>query len=231
MNRYIEKQASVSAVQFWNTESCMDELKELGVNPINIRIQDGTPRLIITSTLIGEMEASEGDYIAALEDADGMMIVAPKQLFEKKYRVFEASKSCDENTTESKTPAIDYPGNRLLNAFPRPDALNEIYATGDVDHRGVPVNYSIWRGNHSIMGMTGILFQNGIPGDFHDPEVQEGVEDTDLLEMVHDRLIHLQKYIQNGDSIRNAIIDIDAAIRCIRSYQAFCRDIGDTSGC
>ena len=231
MNKYIETVASVTAVQFWNTESCMSELKELGVEPINIRIQDGTPRLIIQNVLIGEMEAAEGDYIVTPEDANGLMIAAPKQLFEGKYRVFEVDDKCEERSTEPKSPEINYPRNRLLNAFPRPDALNEIYSTGEVDHRGVSVNYSIWRGNHSIMGLTGILFQNGIPGDFHDPELQEGVEDTDLLEMVHDRLVQLQDYVENGEWIVQAILSIEVAIKNILAYQAFCRDIGDNSGC
>lgn len=228
MNKYIEAIASVTAVQFWNTESCMIELKELGVNPINIRIQDGTPRLIITSTLIGEMEASEGDYIAALEDADGMMIVAPKQLFEEKYRVFEASKSCDENTTESKTPAIDYPGNRRLYAFTRNNDLNEIYSTEDVDQRGIPVNYSIWRGNHSIMGMTGILFQKGLPGD---PDEQEGVEDVDLLEMVYDRVTIWADYLEGSDNclLDTALLNIENAIRNLYEYKRISSESSDGS--
>lgn len=229
MNRYIESKASVTAVQFWNTESCMEELKQLGVEPINIRIKDGTPRLILNSILFGEMESKEGDYVVKTDgDAGGITLAASKFDFEKKYRVYEASEEAD---SEPEAPLSNYPSNRILNAFPRPDALNEIYSTGEVDHRGVPVNYSIWRGNHSIMGLTGILFQNGIPGDFHDPELQEGVEDTDLLEMVHDRLVQLQDYVENGEWIVQAILSIEVAIKNILAYQAFCRDIGDNSGC
>ena len=170
-------------------------------------------------TLEGMMIASPGDYI--MKGIKGELYSCKPDIYAMTY----------ESAEEPETPAIDYPGNRLLNAFPRRNALNEIYSTGEVDHRGVPVNYSIWRGNHSIMGLTGILFQSGIPGDFHDPEVQEGVEDTDLLEMVHDRLIHMDEYVVNGEWIVQASMGVELAIKKLLEYKSFCRDIGDTSGC
>ena len=107
MNRYIESHASVTAVQFWNTESCMEELKQLGLNPITIQILDGSPRLIVKNDLIGKMQAEEGDYIVKIDDdAGGMIVVLPKDLFEQKYRVYDASEECD---TASEPPSLNDP--------------------------------------------------------------------------------------------------------------------------
>ena len=167
-------------------------------------------------TLEGMMIASPGDYI--MKGIKGELYSCKPDIYAITY----------ESAEESETPEINYPRNRLLNAFPRPDALNEIYSTGEVDYRGVPVNYSIWRGNHSIMGMTGILFEKGF---IEEGDYQEGVVDTDLLEMVHDRLVQLQDYVGNGEWIVQAIISIEVAIKNLLAYQDFCRDIGDTSGC
>jgi len=221
MNRYIEAKPAVTAVQFWNNEKCMLELKELGISKIELSIVDGVTRIVIPNALIGRMEAQEGDYIILVADADGMIVVAPKARFEEKYRIYEASEESDESKSNTVKPTFESTENRLLNAFPRPDALNEIYSTGDVDHRGVPVNYSIQRGDHSIMGMTGILFEKGF---IEEDDYQEGVEDTDLLEMVHDRLLSLNGYIVDGSEIGEAILAVADAIRCLLRYRDRCRE-------
>lgn len=227
MNRYIEAEPSVSAVQFWNNEKCMAELKELGINEVDLRFADGATKMVVTNPLMGETEANEGDYIVTV---DGIIFfVFPQADFEAKYRPYETDEdSTDSNRADAnEPPAPDYPDNRLLNAFARPDALNEIYATGDVDHRGVPVNYSIWRGNHSIMGMTGILFQKGFvaEGDY-----QEGVEDIDLLEMVHDRLSILADYLEGTDDcmIDTAMLNIELAIGNLVTYANRCREAAES---
>lgn len=174
-------------------------------------------------TLEGAMMASIGDYI--IKGVNGECYPCKPDIFEKTYE--DASLCVESNNESDATPYIDH-GNRLLTAFPRDGALNEIYSTGEVDHRGVPVNYSIWRGNHSIMGMTGILFEKGF---IEEADYQEGVEDIDLLEMVHDRLKQLQDYVENGEWIVQAIIYVEAAIDSLIAYQTFCRDVGDSSVC
>jgi hypothetical protein len=183
--------------------------------------------------IIAEQQVSFDEMCVIFQLAQGMMICAMGTA--QKGLIKDANEKTGDDSEKKLSidvkPSFSDTTNRLLNAFPRPDALNEIYSTGDVDHRGVPVNYSIWRGNHSIMGMTGILFQKGTPGDFQDPEEQEGVEDIDLLEMVHDRLLHLRDYVASGEWIIQAIIAVETAISSIREYQNFCRDIGDAGGC
>ena len=188
------------AAKKWSLDDYCDVVKEEGLKIF---------------TLEGVMMASIGDYI--IKGVNGECYPCKPDIFAKTY---EDAVLCAEESSTPNNLSIADPGNRLLNAFPRPDALNEIYSTGEVDHRGVPTNYSIWRGNHSIMGMTGILFQNGIPGE---PGEQEGVEETDLLEMVHDRLVQRQ-YVADGEWIMRAVAGIEAAIENIVTYEAFCRE-------
>ena len=75
------------------------------------------------------------------------------------------------------------------------------------------------------MGMTGILFQIGKPGDLGE---QEGVEECDLLEIVYDRLSQLADHLEETDDclIDTVLLNLENAIGLLAKYAKLSADSG-----
>ena len=76
------------------------------------------------------------------------------------------------------------------------------------------------------MGLSGILFQVGQPGDLGE---QEGLEETDLLEIVYDRLLKMADCAGDVEPIVQAMMSIQAAIRNIRKFEHIRPALGNDS--
>ena len=79
-----------------------------------------------------------------------------------------------------------------LSTIQKREKLNDVFPTGDIGPGGAYHDYEIWPSpytDNSIMVGT-VCFQKGARKD---PDARHGILDTDLLEIVRDRLKHFQQ--------------------------------------
>lgn len=63
IQKYRKKPIEIEAIQFWDNTSCLMELSEMGLDPVNVDYSNRNLPTLKIKTLEGTMLAKEGDYI------------------------------------------------------------------------------------------------------------------------------------------------------------------------
>lgn len=80
MKEYVKKPIPIKAVQFFDTNECVEELEALGLGIVRVKYPE---KQLIISTLEGEMRANEGDYI--IKGVHGEFYPCKQDIFEESY--------------------------------------------------------------------------------------------------------------------------------------------------
>lgn len=76
----VKKPVPIRYVQFYDTNECIEQLQELGLEPIRILPKE---KQLVIPTLEGEMRANEGDYI--IKGIHGEFYPCKQDIFEESY--------------------------------------------------------------------------------------------------------------------------------------------------
>ncbi len=80
MKQYVQKLVPVTAVQFFDTDEAIDELQNLGLDPVRIDYRNNQ---LILRTPEGETRINEGDYV--VKGVCGVIFPCRKDIFENTY--------------------------------------------------------------------------------------------------------------------------------------------------
>lgn len=102
---------------------------------------------------------------------------------------------------------------RQLETIQTKEKLNQLYAADDKGVGGAPHEYVIVHARHDEEVPAHIQEINFQKGHRNDPEARSGVIDSDLLEIVRDRLKGFQEGEFATDDNARALVHVEEALR------------------